>query len=208
MQMKITIALFCFFMTGLTVWNCWVKPDTNTYKLIASLITVGSGISGFFVLKEMMPTPASPEVNDVFFYANGSQNDFFFCCEFLARNEGSLPCSIDNVEFLLSGIEFKRAKSALVMVGQGGGGGGGLYGGSGGPVKNETASSFFPQTIASMNQSFKIVGKGTSKTLTAKNFTENEMNIEIKFHFTSKNNPIILKRTIPIINKQISGVRF
>jgi hypothetical protein len=203
--MSIALALFCIFMTILAVWNCWVPEKTPKFNTIASILTICSGITGYFVLYKMLPTPASPEINDVFFYAQGGQAEFSFCCEFLTRNDGGTICTIDKVEFFLSDVQFKRAKSVLLTVGQGGSSG--RYSGPG-PIRNEVATSFFPQSISSINQSFKVVGSGKSSTLENKNFYESEVNVVIKFYFNSKNKPFVIERTVPILPREMQNMRF
>jgi hypothetical protein len=119
--MSKVLILFCIFVTGLTVWNCWVPEKTPKFNTIASILTICSGITGYFVLYKMLPAPASPQINDLYFYGQGHTNNFWFYCEFQARNDGGTICTIDKVEFILDNVEFKRGKSSLVTVGEGGG---------------------------------------------------------------------------------------
>jgi hypothetical protein len=207
----IAVALFCMFLTGLTVWNCWVKPDTNKYKIIASLITICTGVTGFFVLRQMMPSPASPQINDLYIFAHGKTNSFYFCCEFMVRNDGATPCNLEKVEFVLSDVKFRIAKTAQLEAGAGGGGNSTPFGGGGGRISNIIASSFFPQSISSINQSFKIVGEGKNETIKdeeAKNFAESEINVLVKLYFNSKDKHFIIERNIPVIYRLVSGIRF
>jgi hypothetical protein len=207
-KMKVAIILFCFFMTLLTAIKCWIKDERGkVFRLIATIITIGSGITGYIVLYKMLPTPASPQINELFFYADGNQKDFTFCCEFLVRNDGATFCTLEKVEFVLQDVKFKSAKSALVTVGLGGGGGG-RYGGGTASIKNEVACSYFPQSLSSMNQVFRIIGHGNSSALSAERFSEIDTDITVKFHFRSNNKPFVLERTIPIIYRHIDNMRF
>ncbi len=199
-------------MTVLSVIKCWMTEEqTYWLKWITILITVGSGITGYFVLYKMLPTPASPQVNDIFFYANGNQGDFSYCYEFTTRNDGDSPCKMEKVELVLKDVKFKTAKSALLAVGLGGGGGGGRYGGSRSLIEDEVTNSYLPQSLSSMNQTFRFIGHGDSSTIKPKNFTDggdNDIDVVIKFYFKSNNKPIVLERKVPITSRNINNMRF
>lgn len=202
--MTIVIILFCVFMTTLAVCKCWVKDEKSSkYKQITSILTVGSGVTGFFVLCSMLPLPAHPEVNEIYFYAKGNTKQFFFCCEFFARNDGDTLCKLEKVEFIMNNTEFKLGKSATMTVGAGGSSNV-IYNYSP-PTKKYIASSTFPQSLPSTNQSFRIIGEGSDSTVLA---DFDSVSVEIKFHFISKNKPIVVHRTVPVTRRTIEEVSF
>ena len=59
-----------------------------------------------------------------------------------------------------------------------------------------------------MNQSFQIVGSGSSPATATVNFNEKEINIVVKIYFSSKNKTIVLERTVPVLYREMQNIRF
>jgi len=204
---KLVIA-FCFLVTVLTALKYWLKQDSCKYKVVATILAVCSGITGYFVLYEMLPTPASPQINNLYFYADETLNSFEYVCEFLVRNDGDTPCVLETVEFLLADAEFKNAKSGRIAVGTGGGGGGGLLNSGGGTTRDEIVCAYLPQKLPPMNLPFCIIGKAESSTLEEKKIFEADANILIRFHYISNGREFIEEKEVPIIFRNIDSIKF
>lgn len=207
--MNIAIASFCFIVAILTSLKYWLDKDKKKYKISATILAFISAIPAYYVLRDMVPSPAVPVINNPAFYAQGNLGDFQFCFEFYARNDGETLCKLEKVEFIFEDVNFVPKKSALLYIGQGGGGGGRYSGGSAN-VLNEVVSSYFPQTIPSSNHLFYIVGIGASKSDNRISFSDSEssVNIHIIFHFRSKNKILKpLEIDVPVIMRQVQNIR-
>ena len=204
-NMTVVIGIFCLFMTLLAITKCLLNEETVNYKIVTSILALGSGFTGFFVVRDMLPSPAYPEINEMYFYSSGTQKELSFCCEFFARNNGDTLCKLEKVEFVLGNTTFELAKSATMVVGMGGGSGG-RYGGPS-QTKQYIACSTFPQSLPPTNQLFRIIGKGKNSDAEAPHLDSGS--VDITFYFSSKKKSLITQRTVPIItNRPIQDMRF
>lgn len=108
--MNYVLIAFCCFMTTLSILKYWIKQETRWHKIVVSIVTIGTGITAYFALFQMLPTSASPQVSNLYFYAYGNINDFAYCCEFQVRNDGDKNCTLEKVELMLEGTALKLRK--------------------------------------------------------------------------------------------------
>lgn len=216
-SMPTWLKVFCVAMIALTVLKCFIKKDNEEkirirYRIVISLISIFTCLTGAYYLNDTLPSPASPQINHLFFFRQGVEQRFRYCCEFNIRNDGQTPCNLEKVEFVLEGYEFKNAKSGRVKISSGGRSGamyGKIFSGGGGAVTSDVGSSYFPQSLSVMPQGFCIMGEavnpeGSNEVSIAKE----EKNITIRFYFKSKNKIFTEERTVPLIYGQVNTVRF
>lgn len=204
-MIRLLIALFIIILVICGIGKCFTEEKTLSNKIFTSLLTVFGIITGGAVFFQMLPSPASPQINELYFYAHGQPSDFSFYCEFYARNDGATLCELEKIECVLNKTEFKIAQSATLTEGFSGGGGGRI--GAPSKLKKHYSSSSFPQSLPSTNQIFRIMGKGKNESI--ENASFDSSNIEIKFYFLSKGKRIVINRIVPIsTNRPIENIRF
>jgi len=190
------IILFCLLVTILGVSKCLVNEKTKRFKYISSGLTVCSGITGFFVLYGMLPSPANPRINELDFYAHGLPSDYRFCCEFYARNEGAKPCALEKIEFIRNDTEFTFAKSATLTYGQ-----------NTNSTTRVVTNSSLPESLPTTNQSFRFIGQGKCPTGRGGDF--DAAHIEVKLYFRSKNKVLVICKIVPVITTcSVQDMRF
>lgn len=198
-------------LTSVTVWKCWLRKDNTEgkpslmYGLVTSAIAIITCSVAAYYLYNTLPTPASPEINNLTFYADGKLNDFEYVCEFLIRNDGDKPCELENVEFALGDAKFEDKKSGRIVTGSAPGGSGGLMGGGGGVTRREITTTHLPQKLPPMNIPICIVGKATSKTLEDKDIINEDRTISITFVYGNGKKPS--EPNIPIVYRNIDSIK-
>lgn len=112
--MRLIIALYAwFFLTLFSILRCWLKKgDEKTsikYRVVTSIITFITCSAGTYYLYNTLPSNASPEINNLCFYADGTLNEFEYVCEFLIRNDGDKPCELQKVEYIFEDAKFENS---------------------------------------------------------------------------------------------------
>lgn len=205
------LIVFCFFMILLTVLKCFIKKSKKEetrirYRFIISFISVFTCLTGAYYLNDTLPSPASPQISNLYFFANGYLNNFRYQCEFLIRNDGETPCVLEKVEFFLEDAEFSNAKTLDIRTRSVNGPGIFLHGihGGGSDTIRQIACSYFPQSLSLMNQPIFVIGKATSETFEEIEITKVKKDILIKFHFNHKDEPE--ERIVPVIYGRIGNM--
>ncbi len=201
---RFAIVVFIILMVICGVGKCYTAEKKTWNKIFTSALTVFGILTGGAVFLQMLPSPATPQINEIIFNARGNQSEFSFYCEFFARNDGQTLCYLEKVEFLIPDTRFELKNTALLTTGFSGGGGGRYSGPA--KAKSYIACSTFPQSLPSSNHLFQLIGKGTMSSDKTGSF-DSSSNIEIKFHFRSKNGPKVISKTVPILTDQEIEIR-
>jgi hypothetical protein len=198
------IVVFIILMVICGIGKCYTDAKKIRNKIFTTALTVFGIITGGAVLFQMLPTPATPQINEIIFIANGNPYKFSFYCKFFGRNDGQTICYLEKVEFLIPDTRFEFKNTAILTTGFSGGSGGRL----GGPEKAKSyiACSTFPQSLPSSNQLFQLIGEGENPNSKAGSF-DSSSNIEINFHFQSKNGLKVIHKTVPILTGQEIAIR-
>ena len=214
-SMPMWLKLFCLVMIVLTVLKCFIKKEKDEkirvrYRFVISLISIFTCLTGAYYLNDTLPSPASPQINQLFFYAQGNSQIFRYRCEFDIRNDGETPCELESVTFSLEGTEFTFAKSSREKIAVGGGGG--IYGG-GSAAYDDAGSINSTQSLSMIPQHFCIYGEGKNKDAEASNLYEGDRTVLITFNFKLKDKdkfrqiePQIFE--MPIIQGDVGQLRF